>query len=110
MSALSPGLPSSSRSISTSPPLRKPPSPELLAVSALNTEEDHALARAWLDEFVPEDIPKSAYDVSYARSSGPGGQHVNKTNSKAVIHCNIHKGKWLPPYVVAELQKTVSWI
>lgn len=28
---------------------------------------------------------------SFAKSRGPGGQHVNKTNSKAVLHWNINE-------------------
>ncbi len=36
------------------------------------------------------DIPKRELTISYCRSSGPGGQHVNKTDSKAVIKFNVH--------------------
>ena len=31
-------------------------------------------------------IPEGELHFSYARSSGPGGQNVNKVNSKAVLH------------------------
>jgi len=41
----------------------------------------------------PEDpmrlIPESEYRIDFARSSGPGGQKVNKTSSKAVLHWNV---------------------
>lgn len=79
-------------------------------LTTLDTDADHVAAREWLDNFTLEDIPKSSYESSYARSSGAGGQHVNKTNSKAVVHCDIHraKGDWLPPFVIPALQKTVS--
>lgn len=30
-------------------------------------------------------IPFAEFDFSYARSSGPGGQNVNKVNSKAIL-------------------------
>jgi ribosome-associated protein len=30
-------------------------------------------------------IPAEELEISYARSSGPGGQNVNKVNSKAVV-------------------------
>ena len=46
----------------------------LLDVKKLETEEDHRLAREWTKEFEVEDIPKTSYEASYARSSGPGGQ------------------------------------
>ena len=34
-------------------------------------------------------IPGSEIALSFARSSGPGGQNVNKVNSKAVLKWNI---------------------
>src|SRR5690242_3160634 len=34
-------------------------------------------------------IPFSEIELTYARSSGPGGQNVNKVNSKAVLRWNI---------------------
>lgn len=84
--------------------------PKLLNLATLTDDEHHALAKDWLDSFTAQDVPKTACEVSYARSSGPGGQHVNKTNSKAIVRCDIHraKGDWLPPFVVPSLQKSVS--
>jgi ribosome-associated protein len=35
-------------------------------------------------------IPDSEFEFSYARSSGPGGQNVNKVNSKAVLRWSPH--------------------
>ncbi|MDQ7814263.1 MAG: alternative ribosome rescue aminoacyl-tRNA hydrolase ArfB [Patescibacteria group bacterium] len=34
-------------------------------------------------------IPESEYRIDFARSSGPGGQKVNKTSSKAVLHWDV---------------------
>ena len=34
-------------------------------------------------------IPAGEFSLSYARSSGPGGQNVNKVNSKAVLKWNV---------------------
>ena len=42
------------------------------------TEAEITAARKWLSEFTPSLIPKDACEISYARSSGPGGQNVNK--------------------------------
>jgi len=35
------------------------------------------------------EIPESEYSLDFVRSSGPGGQKVNKTASKAVLKWNI---------------------
>ncbi|KAK6226546.1 peptidyl-tRNA hydrolase domain-containing protein [Colletotrichum tabaci] len=44
--------------------------------------EELAKARSWHATFDGSQLPKG--QTSYARSSGPGGQHVNKTESKAI--------------------------
>ncbi len=33
---------------------------------------------------------------TFVRSTGPGGQNVNKVNSKAVLHWNVRQSKSLP--------------
>ncbi|KAI1421465.1 hypothetical protein F5Y12DRAFT_767820 [Xylaria sp. FL1777] len=43
--------------------------------------EDLEEARKWHSTFNKDSLPKG--HTSYSRSSGPGGQHVNKTESKA---------------------------
>ncbi|MCJ1345663.1 hypothetical protein MMC31_003871 [Peltigera leucophlebia] len=49
------------------------------------SEEDHIDARNWLNRFNIDTIPRSLGHVSFSRSSGPGGQNVNKVNSKATV-------------------------
>ncbi|KAG6011044.1 hypothetical protein E4U21_000075 [Claviceps maximensis] len=39
-------------------------------------------ARSWFQTFDPSKLPRGS--TTYARSSGPGGQHVNKTETKAI--------------------------
>lgn len=41
-------------------------------------------------------IPTNELDYSFARSSGPGGQNVNKTNSKAILAWNFKITSSLP--------------
>lgn len=41
------------------------------------SEEDYSLARRWHSNLSDEPLPRIG-EVSYARSSGPGGQNVNK--------------------------------
>ena len=40
-------------------------------------------------------IPSSEIEFTFARSSGPGGQNVNKTSSKAILRWNL----WESPSV-----------
>ena len=41
-------------------------------------EEDHREARTWLAKFNADTIPKNIGQFIFSRSSGPGGQNVNK--------------------------------
>lgn len=41
-------------------------------------------------------IPEREFSFSFARSSGPGGQNVNKVNSKAIMHWNIASSPSIP--------------
>ena len=40
--------------------------------------EDHREARSWFAKFSTNTIPKNIGEVTFSRSSGPGGQNVNK--------------------------------
>lgn len=44
-------------------------------------------------------VPLSELEFIYARSSGPGGQNVNKVNSKVQLRWNIAASHALPPEV-----------
>lgn len=46
-------------------------------------------------------IPDAEFEWTYARSSGPGGQNVNKVSSKAVLRWNVLASSSLPPEVRA---------
>lgn len=35
------------------------------------------------------EIPEAELEFSFARSGGPGGQNVNKVNSKAILHWDV---------------------
>ncbi|PVH87957.1 hypothetical protein DL98DRAFT_509474 [Cadophora sp. DSE1049] len=50
-----------------------------------NNSEDADLdaAREWFERFNKSTIPAKMGQTTYSRSSGPGGQKVNKTSSKA---------------------------
>jgi ribosome-associated protein len=40
-------------------------------------------------------IPMAEVEFSYARSGGPGGQNVNKTETKAVLRWNLDRANWV---------------
>jgi peptidyl-tRNA hydrolase ICT1 len=51
-----------------------------------SSDDDVSAARSWLNNHGVESIPlQSIGSVSFSRSSGPGGQHVNTTSSKATL-------------------------
>lgn len=55
-------------------------------------------------------IPLSEIEITYARSSGPGGQNVNKVSSKARLRWNLYSGR-LDADVVARFKELYpSWV
>lgn len=50
-------------------------------------------------------IPATAIDWQFARSSGPGGQHVNRTSSKAVLRLDVARSPHLPDDIRARLME-----
>ncbi len=42
------------------------------------------------------EIPDDELEFSFARSGGPGGQNVNKVNSKAILHWKIESSSSIP--------------
>ncbi|XP_044527784.1 peptidyl-tRNA hydrolase ICT1, mitochondrial [Gracilinanus agilis] len=41
------------------------------------------------------DIPIDRLQISYSKSSGPGGQNVNKVNTKAEVRFHLAKADWI---------------
>lgn len=73
--------------------LRRGPLVWIRFKSSFSQEEVEA-ARKWLD-VAETKIPRRIFDITYSRSSGPGGQKVNKTSSKATVA--LEPWKWLNP-------------
>lgn len=53
-------------------------------------------------------IPASEIELSYARSGGPGGQHVNKTASKVLLRWNARGSPALGDVDRALLEKRLA--
>ncbi|EIN09522.1 hypothetical protein PUNSTDRAFT_101371 [Punctularia strigosozonata HHB-11173 SS5] len=68
------------------------------ALKVLRTLEDNNKARMWLDRFKASPVlPRELVELTFSRSSGPGGQNVNKVNTKATLRCPVDAG-WIPPW------------
>lgn len=66
-------------------------SSSLANLSAEEVERIKQRARWAQEQLAPHEIPKTWIDVSFARSGGPGGQNVNKVNTKAEIRLDLNK-------------------
>lgn len=60
------------------------------------------------DEEFNGTIPIEDLQISYSRSSGPGGQNVNKVNSKVEIRFHVCSAKWIPDWIKAQLMEKES--
>lgn len=70
------------RQFSVSAPYRAASAPS----NNVATEADHAGARQWLNTFHATSIPQNICEISFSRSSGPGGQNVNKYVLEKMLH------------------------
>jgi peptidyl-tRNA hydrolase ICT1 len=71
-------------SLATRPLLAVAPSVRFASGSSSEASPDELqAARKWLAQLHAETIPKSIGELSFSRSSGPGGQNVNKYASAA---------------------------
>ncbi|KAG1056414.1 hypothetical protein G6F43_001689 [Rhizopus delemar] len=65
-------------------------------------------AYAWQRSFNEQKIPKEHVTIAFSRSSGPGGQNVNKVNTKVDLRLSLPKATWIPDYAKAKLRSTSS--
>lgn len=54
-------------------------------------------------EFEKVEVPRSALSLGFSRSSGAGGQNVNKVNTKAEVRFDAYSAAWLPQEVRSRL-------
>ncbi|GAO46437.1 hypothetical protein G7K_0668-t1 [Saitoella complicata NRRL Y-17804] len=72
--------------------------------------DEHELAqlRKWKASFNPEIIPRDKCEIRFDRSSGPGGQNVNKLNTKATVRLELRKASFLPKQVIEAIKTSHS--
>ncbi|KAJ5773572.1 hypothetical protein N7457_008468 [Penicillium paradoxum] len=69
-------------------------------------QQDLQLARDWLKALNSKTIPRNICEVSFSRSSGPGGQNVNKVNSKATLKVPLESLLPLVPRLIHQSLRT----
>ncbi|CAG8469392.1 2305_t:CDS:2 [Acaulospora morrowiae] len=74
-------------------------------ISSLDTPQDVERAKRWLKKFTKDSIPRDSLDMSFARSSGPGGQNFFSqiVNTKVDLRFNLGQAHWIPEYARKQL-------
>ncbi|KAJ7593727.1 RF-1 domain-containing protein [Mycena floridula] len=78
-------------------------------IPILDSPEATQQARQWISAFRTQAIPKTHVELSFSRSSGPGGQNVNKVNTKATIRCSLDS-EWIPAWARHALKKSSFYV
>lgn len=58
----------------------------------------------WSNAFSAKSVPFETFEVRFSRSSGPGGQNVNKVNSKAEVRFSLEDAVWIHPWVKQQIK------
>ncbi|XP_034666071.1 peptidyl-tRNA hydrolase ICT1, mitochondrial isoform X1 [Drosophila subobscura] len=53
-------------------------------------------------------IPMDKLEITYSRSSGPGGQHVNTVNTKVDVRFKLAEAQWIPEDTRQKLLKVLA--
>ncbi|SCV74408.1 BQ2448_6840 [Microbotryum intermedium] len=71
-------------------------------------------ARQWIARFSSAPLsafPKDSLQITFSRSSGPGGQNVNKLSTKAHLRlCLSPPPHWLPLYLLPTLYSSPHYV
>ncbi|KAG2220449.1 hypothetical protein INT45_004191 [Circinella minor] len=66
-------------------------------------------ASQWINKFNKDKLPQDQLRIQFSRSSGPGGQNVNKVSTKVDMRLKISdQDQWLPKYAMDKLKLNKS--
>ncbi|QRW04540.1 RF-1 domain protein [Ceratobasidium sp. AG-Ba] len=86
------------------------PLPPKISGFADQSDEVKESARQWVNAFMEHGgVPRKEFEVGYSRSSGPGGQHVNKTSTKATVRLPM-RCPWIPMWAKSTLRTHTFYI
>ncbi|KAI9014339.1 hypothetical protein CLU79DRAFT_767162 [Phycomyces nitens] len=66
----------------------------------------YAKATDWIQHLSKKSIPDSQLQLTFSRSSGPGGQNVNKVSTKTTLRFALQEADWIPQYAKHKLKST----
>lgn len=70
------------------------------------TPESLEFAKQWVSKLNVDSVPLKLFSIRYDRSSGPGGQNVNKVNSKCtLVLYSFSSCSWIPEVVREQLKE-----